>query len=553
VRIDPRRNVVVGSTPVGNRPEGLAADRGGVWVAVQASGRGHRGGRLVVIGDSTGSIDPSLVGSLGSMVMLGTAYDGLTSFRRVGGAAGTQIVPDLAAALPLPTAAGTRYTFHLRPGIRYSDGRPLRAADFKRALERALELNSPVAPNFAHLAGAAGCLGHLREHTRCDLSRSVIVQGPSTLTLQLPAPDPRLFYELTTLTPVPAGTPSHDVGTKPVPATGPYAIRSYVPNRLITLTRNPYFHVWSAAARPDGYPDEIVYRTVKQSSSEVRQVLSGKADLMFEGTLNGAQAQQIAARYPRQLHLNPQQAMTFVFLNVKRPPFNDIRVRRAINYAIDRERVAALHGTTLATPTCQLIPLTLPGYRRYCPYTVAPSATGVWRAPDLTKARALIRASGTHGDPVVVWSFDYFHPESEYFVSMLRRLGYRAHLHYIPDIARYFTALNKTPSAQAGFAGWFAAQLPVDVFAPLECGTGPTNWAHFCNPRVDAQIARLTKEEPADPAGTAPLAARIDRELTNAAPWVPLFVPRLTDVTSARVGNYQDNNGNVLPDQLWVR
>ena len=81
-----------------------------------------------------------------------------------------------------------------------------------------------------------------------------------------------------------------------------------------------------------------------------------------------------------------------------------------------------------------------------------------------------------------------------------------------------------------------------------------SNPAHFCDHHVDAQVARLAKREPADPAGTAALAAEIDREITDQAPWVPLFTPRLADLTSARVGNYQYNNGfNVLLDQLWVR
>jgi YVTN family beta-propeller protein len=455
VRIDPRRDAIVGSTPIGNQPQGLATGNGGVWVAVQASGLGHRGGRLVVVDGTLDTIDPAHANSTDSMSLVETAYDGLTGFRHTGGAAGTQIVPDLAAALPQPTDGGTTYTIHLRPGIRYSDGRPLQAADFQRGLERVLELNGPNAPFFANLPGAAGCMSHLSKRTRCDLSKSVIVQNPSTLTFRLPAPDPRFFYELIGVSPAPPGTPSHDVGTKPIPSTGPYVIRSYVPGRLLTLARNHYFHVWSAAARPDGYPDEIVYRILGNENTEVKEVLAGKADLLPQGNLAGSRIEELQARYPRQVHLVPEQATTFVFLNVKRAPFNDVRVRQALNYAVDRGRIATLHGAPLARVTCQIVPPTLTGYRPYCPYTVAPDAAGDWKAPDLAKARALIRASGTRGAAVEVWSTAYFRAESEYFVSLLRRLGYRARLHYIPDLNRYFMTLNATPTpnAQAGFAG----------------------------------------------------------------------------------------------------
>jgi peptide/nickel transport system substrate-binding protein len=192
------------------------------------------------------------------------------------------------------------------------------------------------------------------------------------------------------------------------------------------------------------------------------------------------------------------------------------------------------------------------GYRPYCPYTIAANASGEWRAPDLARARALIRASGTRGALIVVWSFASFYPESQYFVSLLRRLGYHAHLHYIPDIVKYFATLDRTPSAQAGFYGWLGTPLAVDMLEHVGCNF-QENPARFCNLRIDAQIARLAKTEPSDPGGTAALAAKIDREITDRAPWVPLFTPRLADLTSQRVGNYEDNSGSVLIDQLWVR
>jgi peptide/nickel transport system substrate-binding protein len=293
---------------------------------------------------------------------------------------------------------------------------------------------------------------------------------------------------------------------------------------------------------------------LRNPDAAVRDVLAGKADLLTDA-VPAAPVQGLAARYPRQLHLDPQQATTYVFLNVRRSPFDDVRVRRALNYAVDRKRVAALHGSALlAQPTCQLVPPSVPGYRPYCPYTIAPDASGDWKAPDLAKARALIAASGTRGQTIVVWSFAYFRSESQYFVALLRQLGYRARLHYIPDLASYFSALAKTPSAQAGFAGWFGAPLAVDTLSTLRCEF-EGNQAHFCDPRLDAQVARLAKEEPADPAGTTKLAATIDRKITDQAPWVPLFTPQFASLTSTRVGNYQFNRYSAVTlfDQLWVR
>lgn len=101
--------------------------------------------------------------------------------------------------------------------------------------------------------------------------------------------------------------------------------------------------------------------------------------------------------------------------------------------------------------------------------------------------------------------------------------------------------------------GWFGGgSLAVDNLTSLTCGS-PSNPAHFCDPQVDAQVADLAAREPTDPAGAADLAARVAREVTDQAPWVPLFTPRLVDVTSTRVGNFQAQDGSVLLDQLWVR
>jgi YVTN family beta-propeller protein len=546
VRIDTRTGRESATLRVGNRPKGLTAVPDGVWVAVQASGTGHRGGRLIVIDDLQESVDPGVGGAFRE---LGLAYDGLTAFRRVGGSHGTQLVADLAAALPMPTDGGRSYTFRIRAGIRYSDGSPLRAQDFRRALERILVLGSPYFGDtpLTKIVGASRC----SSGRPCDLSRGVIVNGPNSLTLRLSAPDPRLLEFLTDLVPVPAGTPPEDVGTKPVPSTGPYEIESYVPHKLLRFVRNSHFRSWSHAARPDGYPDEIVWRSDVKPDQAVRQVVEGKADLT---QVPAKRVEELAARYPRRLHLVPQRATAFVFLNTRRAPFGDMRVRQALNYAVDRKRMVALHGgPAVAQPTCQAVPPTVPGYRRYCPYTADPDSSGQWKAPDLAKARRLIAASGTKGERIVVWTFPFLGKEGRYFVSLLRRLGYRAQLKELRDLGTYFATLNRTPSAQAGFAGWFGVNLAADVFETLNCRHA-ANWAHFCDPRLDGDVTRLAAEQANDPAAGAALAARLDRELVDRAPWVPLFTPRIAEFASKRVGNYQPNSytGGLL-DQIWVR
>ncbi len=554
VRIDTRTRKETAVVRVGNRPTGLTAVPGDVWVAVQGSGATHHGGRLVIIGDDFDSIDPALAHSSDAFALLGLAYDGLTAFRRVGGSDGTQLVANLAAALPLPTEGGRSYTFRVRSGIRYSDSSLLRAQDFKRGLERMLVLQRSALRGspLLKIVGASSC----NPGQACDLSRGVIVNGESLLTIRLFRADPGLLHELTRVVPVPRGSPRSEVGANPIASTGPYTIDKYVPHRQLTLVRNSHFRTWSEQARPNGYPDEIVWKLDVPPKEAVRRVVDGKADILLNG-VPADRVEELAARYPRQVHLIPQRSTAFVFLNTRRSPFDDVRVRRALNYAVDRRKLAGLHaGAAVAHVTCQVVPPTVPGFRPYCPYTIDPASTGAWKAPDLAKARALVGASGTQAHKIVVWTFPFFGEEGRYLASLLRRLGYRAELKQVRRVDEYFATISRASSkVQAGFAGWFGLHTATDALGTLTCGF-ESNWARFCDSRFDRNVKRLAALQAADPAAGAELAAQLDRQIVDRAPWVPLFTPRLVDFTARRVGNYQPNTyaaSTVLLDQLWVR
>ena len=192
--------------------------------------------------------------------LLGMTNDGLVTLKHIGGSDGTQLVPDLAESLPLPTHHGRSYRFQLRSGIRYSTGEPVRPEDFRRAIERDFRIGSPGASLFTGLVGADRCGDNQQQ---CDLSRGIAVDDKvNTVTFHLRHPDPEFLYKLTFTFAyaVPPGTPDRNVGSHPIPATGPYMIKRYEPGKELVLTRNPEFHEWSMAAQPDGYPDQIAWR-----------------------------------------------------------------------------------------------------------------------------------------------------------------------------------------------------------------------------------------------------------------------------------------------------
>jgi ABC-type dipeptide transport system, periplasmic component len=140
-------------------------------------------------------------------------------------------------------------------------------------------------------------------------------------------------------------------------------------------------------------------------------------------------------------------------MNTRVAPFDRLSVRRALNYAVDRNRIARLTGSSLtAQPTCQILAPTLPGYRPYCPYTLDPGPSGSWTAPDLAKAERLVAASGTRGMKVMLLVSPPLPGQptlaiGRYFVSVLERLGYRASFKVIPNTATAAWATSATPAS----------------------------------------------------------------------------------------------------------
>jgi peptide/nickel transport system substrate-binding protein len=565
VRIDPATSRVVSNLRVGDPALAVAVVKGVPWVGTGVGYPSrHRGGTLRVLSSLwCGTYDPAIGFGLCFPPAFGEdTYDTLVTFQSTGGNAGTQLVPDLALAIPAPQAGGTQYTFVLRPGLRYSNGAPVRPEDFRYALERVLQFDPYERSLLSGLIGAREC----QTGWQCDLSRAITVDDHArTVTFHLTAPDEFFLTKLvpTFNAPVPASEPAHPVGTTPVPGTGPYMITRYIQGREVDFARNPYFREWSAAARPDGFPDKIVWRFGLTPAQEVAAIEAGRADWMADPPPN---IQALSARYYPQVHIDPQLAIAYAAFNVTVPPFNDLRVRQAVSLAADRNAaVAALGGPDAAQPTCQIIPPGLPGYRRYCPYTVDPSGSGAWVGPDLVRARQLVAASHTEGMRVVVWVHQWEPDQSlaPYFVNVLRELGYRASIQ-AASVATFARNVDDTrrrvqvsigtwgldyPSASDLFDVFFrcSAFRPAD---PADTRSG----SFFCQPAIDREMSQADQLQVSDPQAAADVWASVDRQVTYLAPWVPFASLRGADFTSARARNYQSSPAEgILLDQLWVR
>jgi len=570
VRIDPKTNQVAKRVSVGSRPLGLTTSGDVVLVAVRSSGAGHRGGTLVVRadeqkkGDFVGSIDVALNNYTYAYPFLRMTGDGLTAFNQASGPAGAELVPDLATSLPTPTDGGRTYTFLLRSGIRYSTGRMVRATDFPATFERDFALRSPTG-DFDDLVGGAHCLKH---PNRCDLSHGIVAKDVArTVTFHLIQPDPDFLYRLADnfAYVLPSDTPRRRAGTHPLPATGPYMLATYRPRRLLRLVRNPYFHEWSRAAQPDGYPDRIDVRIAGNANDSIRDVVNGKGDVVWlSEPFKPKQVSMLKVRYASQFHSAPSPNLQAFFLNTRVPPFNRLDARKAINLAVDRAAATnAWGGPTVAQPTCQILPPDFPDYRPYCPYTADATSRGAWTAPDLAKARTLVARSGTRGMKVTLWAWSLATGFNTVAKRALQSLGYRVTVKPVGADTYWSVVGDPRNRAQIGFDGLGAgypspASFLVNLFSCPGSMVGSPNVpdsSQFCDPRIDRLMQRALAEELTDPSGARALWQRADREITDAAPWVPLIASFNVSVLSKRVGNYQYSPAAVamLIDQLWVR
>jgi peptide/nickel transport system substrate-binding protein len=562
VEIDPAVDRVVRTVPSGPIPGGIAGADGKLWVTTTSDPSAHRGGTLHLVGqvDSVDPIYAPYVSNLDAVSLFAGSYDGLVAFRHVSGADGLTIVPDLATAIPEPSDGGRTYTFQLRRGIRFSTGRPLTVTDVRRGIERGAAV--PGAGLQTLLVGARGCRpGH------CDISGISVDAAARTVTIHLARPSGNLLDLLANgAFAVPPGTPLVET-KRPIPATGPYQVAHFAPRKSIVLTRNTYFHEWSAAAQPSGFPDRIEYRILAtgHSKNAIDEVAAGHAewaDALDDGTdLAAYTLDALLTRFGSRLHLTPTQFMYGLFLNTRIPPFDEPKLRQALAYAIDRKAIID-DWFAPAAVACQFIPPDYPGYRPYCPYT-AQSGEGLWQASDVPKALALIKGLHPGRTPVTVWTNPGAEAGIQHVVEALRDLHFRVRLRVWPDesFAYFGHVLDSRSHVQAGFMGWLTYDASAaNLFGVYRCDAfvpaSPSNLnpAEFCDRGTDSLMRQAEVAQATSLARADKLWATVERRLVDAAPWIPLVNPFSVDVLSERVHNFKRTPTlGVLFDQMWVR
>ena len=524
----------------------------------------HRGGTLRLVAHAAaGTIDPHINYTLQYWQIYQSLYDGLIGFQKAAGAEGFVKVPNIAEAFPVPTNDGKTYVFKIRKGIMFSNGKELGVKDVVASLQRIFKVSSPTAGGFySVIVGADKCL---KDAKTCTLEGGVIGdEAAGTVTINLTRPDAEIFDKLALphAAIVPADSPTEDVGSNPLPSTGPYMISAYDPNKGMTLSRNPNFKVWSEQAQPDGYPDVVQYDFGMTEEAQVTAIQNGEADWMFDEPPADRLA-EMGTKNKDQVHVTPLTAWWYVPMNTRLAPFDNIKVRQAVNYAIDRKALVNLFGgPVLASPVCQVLPPGFPGHEDYCPYTKDPGAK--WSAPDMEKAKQLVEESGTKGQKITIIAEDKAVSKSigVYLQSVLKDLGYDVDVKPISPNIQFTYIQNTNNKVQMSITQWYQDYPAASDFLNIlfgcssftEGSDSSINIAGFCDKDIDAKMQAALAQGVTDPEGANKAWAEVDKAVTDNAAAAALFTPKHLDFVSKRLGNFQFNSQYYyMVTQSWVQ
>ena len=449
-------------------------------------------------------------------------YIPLLTYAHADGEAGSEIVPGLAESLPKITDGGKTYTLKLRKGLKYSDGTPVKASDFKASVERMFELNSSGSPYYTVIVGAE----EFQKTKKGGISGIEADDKTGEIVIHLTAPQ-GAFNDLLALlfaAPVPADTPGRAGLEDPDSRHRPLRDRLARARARLVLRPQPAVGEDQRGARHRG-----PRRPRRQDRGEGRQqpVDPGQRSRAGPDRLDvRRRPARPRRRGESQIRGQPVPAraaaigVDFVWMNTTQPPFDDLKVRQAVNYGVNPAQIERIYAGEI-TATHQIIPPGVPGYEEYDLYPF-----------DMAKAQQLLKEANPSDLDVTFWTESLNEEAGEYFESMLDEIGFDAELKVV-NSETYFTVIGneKTPDLDLGFAG-YAADYPDPnaFFEPLLSGASilpanNTNLSRIDDPALTEKIEKLATET-LGPEQESEY-AELDREFMELAPLGPLRNPGL--------------------------
>ncbi len=477
--------------------------------------RGVREGVLLLgNGAEPQTLDPHIATGVPEFHIMDALFEGLLDIDPES----RELAPGLAESWER-SADGRTYTFHLRPGLKWSNGTPLEAAEIIRGYERILhpELAAEYAYLFEIVDGAAA---YNRGETTDFSTVGFAAPDPATLVVRLAHPVP-YFLDLMTYPawyPVPANVIEAAGGlrrrgsgwTKPenLATSGPFRLKSWQPNRVVELERNP--HYWDVATVG---LNEIHFLPVDSLDTEERMFRSGQ--LHKTNDVPVSKIAGYAAQVDSPLRLDPQWGTYVYRINVTRPPFDDPRVRRALALAIDREAIVSKITLGGEAPAGSFTPPGIGGFE-----------ARVKVGYDVEAARALLAEAGYPGGagipPVeLLYNTSETHRAVAEAIQQMwkRELGIDAQL-MNQEWKVYLDSMTQLDYGVAR-SGWIAVYADANLYVEIMTTGNPNNRTGWGNPVYDELHARSMAE--LDPVKRMDMLQELDAMLVEEMPLIPIY------------------------------
>lgn len=497
------------------------------------SGGGKKGGVLnATYASFPDYLDPQLSYTAEGWTAMADVYIPLLTYKHAEGTEGSEVIPGLAKEMPKISKDEKTYTLFLRKGLKYSNGEPVKASDFTYAVERCIELNS---------GGSVFYTSAIKGAEKFAETKSGGIPGIKTndktgeIKIELAKPQGTFTNELGLMfvAPVPQSTPMEDLSANPPPATGPYMITKSQPGQGWEYARNPQWAKANSKAMPEypsGNVDGAKITIVRNPQTQVNDIEQGRYDWM-QNPPPASRYAQVKEKYEgTQFKVVPTISVYYFWMNTTKPPFNDVKVRQAVNYAINPAALERVYAGQIKA-SHQVLPEGMPGRKTIdlYPYNMA-------------KAKEMIEEAHPSDMNITVWT-DTESPNKEageYYEGVLKELGFNTKLKEI-NADNYFTVIGNrsTPDLDTGWSDWFQDYPhPNDFFQPLLAGesildTNNGNFAEINEPSLNKEIDAL-REKQLGPEQEEKYAA-LDKKYMELAPWAPYGQRTLSTFVSSAI------------------
>lgn len=490
-----------------------------------------KGGTLTVLSNQDFShLDPARNWTMPTMDF-GTRllYRTLVTFKAEPGKAGSELVPDLATDLGTPSDGGRTWTFTLKEGVKYEDGTPVRAQDVKYNVERSFAPDLTGGPDYAaqYLAGGESYKGPLQgqhlDSIKTPDDRTIVFQ------LRRPVADFSATATLPTFAPVPQ---AKETGTRydarPF-SSGPYKIESYDRDKKLVLVRNEHWDARTDTVRK-AYPDRFVVVMGLKGGQIDDRIIAGEgadasavqySDMRPESAPKVLPKADVKAR----LLAESQGCTEMLHLNNSRAPFDDPRVREAMQYAVDKEAVVtAGGGPALNEVATAYLPPALSGGRQADTLKIPP-------AGDPAKAKELLKAAGKEKLKVSFAVSTGDKGKAEAIQQGLSRAGVEVVIDTIDPGAYYDVIGDLSTTPDMTLAGWCPDYPSGSTWIPFVFD-GRTvkekgNQGNYSQFRDEATTKRIDEINAMADAGQAERAwIALDAEIMKKSPSVPVLLER---------------------------